>query len=352
MIPSVSIKPNNPVHVSHDDYQVNQLTVDRVIQESHMKHDGLRSFRYIGSRSWFENENIASLNGRVDFINKITSCMIESIPLRDKPITFISLGSAGLLTESFINEQLKTAGYKDISWRIIDVDYKSNGYEQCRKEFREQVNANVRAFTSEQAYLNKSLDHGMLAENDKNRGAIVILSINPPTDLENKNYPADYMILKGRPTEDVKKANAVYFIFTPNSHKEMFYQVPKELSKGKNLIGLDCALKCTINKHGKPELSYSPSEKGKIIYDGVKRLLDHRYENADQPQRKIELSDVDEVFDKYIKIINITGNTGIKFFVSDYETSQLNLHDYFTNGNNETLFSSFERNETSFGRKE
>ncbi|MCW2484852.1 hypothetical protein J5069_02965 [Candidatus Symbiopectobacterium sp. NZEC127] len=352
MIPSVSIKPDTSVHVSHDDYQVSLLTADRVIQESQIKHDGLCSFRYKGRRSWFENENVASLNGRVNFINKVTSRIIESMPLRDKPITFISLGSAGLLTESFINEQLKNAGYKDISWRIIEVDYQSNGYEQCRKEFREHVNANVRAFTTEQAYLNKSHNHGMLAENDKNRGGVVILSIDPPTDLEKKSYDSDCMILKGRPVEDVKKANAIYFIFAPIVHKEMFCQVPQELSKGDKLVGLDCALKCSINKHGKPEFSYSQSEKGKYIYNGVKRLLDLHYENPDLAQRKIELSDVAEAFDKFIEIINIAGMTGIRFFVSDYDTSKLNLHNYFTNCNNETLFASFENNDISFERKE
>lgn len=79
----------------------------------------------------------------------------------------ISLGSGGLLTEYFINKSLKNSGYKDLNWRIIDPDYQNNGYEQCRKEFKDRVNGKVMAFTTEQTYLNKSLGHSGLADNDK-----------------------------------------------------------------------------------------------------------------------------------------------------------------------------------------
>lgn len=105
------------------------------------------------------------------------------MPLRDKPITLISLGSGGLLTESFINEKIKNSGYKDISWRIIEPDYQNNGYKLCREEVKKRVNDNIVAFTTEQKYLNKSLGHSVLAENDKNRGTVVVLAIDPPAIL-------------------------------------------------------------------------------------------------------------------------------------------------------------------------
>jgi len=170
----------------HHDLQASPLTTDYVMRDSNLRDtDSGCDARLIGNLSWIENEQVASLNSRIDFINKMTSHILEKIPLRDTPITLISLGSGGLLTEYFIHQQLENSGYQDINWRIIDSDYQNGGYENTRKEFREKVNGNVRAFTAEQAYLNKPLAEGdkKLAGNDRNRGAAVILAINPPTIL-------------------------------------------------------------------------------------------------------------------------------------------------------------------------
>lgn len=357
MIPSIATSSTGTSgHISHHDAQASPLTTDRVIKESYLKQDMLYNFRFMGNLSWIENEHIASLNGRIDFINKVTSTIVETIPLKDTPITFISLGSGGLLTEYFINESLKNSGYKDLNWRIIDPDYQNNGYKQCRKEFKERVNDNVMAFTTEQTYLNKSLGHSGLAENDKNRGATVVLSINPPTALAGSSatvsYDPDCMLLGGMPVEDVRKANAIYLLVTQTDHKEMLNQVPHALSEGGKFFALDCALKCSINKQGNYEVSFSPSEKGRFIHNGTKPYLDSLRKISDLAQKKNELSDVDKVFDKYIEKLNNSGQSGIKFFVSDYDTSIIKLHDYFIDSNNKTLFASFDKNEISIERKE
>lgn len=73
---------------------------------------------------------------------------------------------------------------------------------------------------------------------------------------------------------------------------------------------------------------------------------------SDLAQKKIELSNVDKVFDKYIEKLNNSGQSGIKFFVSDYDTSIIKLHDYFIDSNNKILFASFDKNEISIERKE
>lgn len=357
MIPSISTSTGTSVHISHQHYQASPLTTDRVIQNSYLKQNDPCNSRFIGHLSWVENEHVASLNGRIDFINKMTSSIVETIPLRDTPITFISLGSGGLLTEFFINEQLKNSGYKDLNWRVIDPNYQNNGYEQCRKEFKERVgNNNVMAFTTEQTYLKKSLGHSGLAQNDKNRGATVVLSIDPPTALSGSSsevsYNPDCMILKGRPVEDVSKANGIYLLVTKTNYKDMLHQIPHALSEGRQLVALDCGLKCSINNQGNCEVNFSPSETGSFINNGTKPYLDSLSKIANQVQKKIELSNVDKSFDKYIEKLNGSGQSGIKFFVSDYDTSIVKLHDYFIDTNKKTLFASFDKNEISFERKE
>lgn len=357
MIPSIATSSTGTsVHISHHDSQASPLTTDRVIKESYLKQDAPCNSRCMGHLSWVENEHIASLNGRIDFINKVTSNIVETIPLRDTSITLISLGSGGLLTETFINESLKNSGYKDLNWRIIDPDYQNNGYEQCRKEFKERVNGKVMAFTTEQTYLNKSIGHSGLAENDKNSGATVVLSIDPPTALSGSSaevsYDPDCMLLKGRPVEDVRKANGIYLLVTQTDYKEMLNQVPHALSEGGQVVALDCVLKCSINKKGNYEVSFSPSETGSFMNNGTKPYLDSLSKISDLSQKKIELSNVDKAFDKYIEKLNNSGQAGIKFFVSDYDTSIAKLYDYFIDSDNKTLFASFDKNQISFGRKE
>ncbi|HHX8750048.1 TPA: hypothetical protein ACVPFL_002215 [Morganella morganii] len=352
MLPPVSINTDTSAHISHHNYQAAPLTPERVTRNSCLTQKDQCSSRSMGHLSWVEYEHVASLHDRIDFINKVTSYIADTIPLQDTPITLISLGSGGLLTESFIDEQLKNSGYKDLNWRVIDPNYQNNGYAQCRKEFKQRVNNNIRAFTTEQAYLNKSLGHYGLAENDKNHGATVILSIFPPTALAEISYDPDCMVLKGRSVEDVSKANGIYLFVVPPDYKEMLDKVPHVLSEEDQLIVLDCALKCSINKQGNYEINVSPSENGRFINNGTKPYLDSLSKMSNLTQKKIELSHVDKAFDKYIEELNNSDRIGMKFFVSDYDISIVKLHDYFIDSNNKTLFASFDKNETSFKMNE
>ena len=352
MLPPVSINTDTSAHISHHNYQAAPLTTERVIQNSCLKQGEQCNSRFMGHLSWVEHEHVASLNGRIDFINKVTSYIADIIPLRDTPITLISLGSGGLLTESFIDEQLKNSGYKDLNWRVIDPDYQNSGYEQCRKEFKQRVNNNVRAFTTEQAYLNKSLGHYGLAENDKNNGATVILSIDPPTTLAEVSYDSDCMVLRGTSVEDASKANGIYLFVVSANYKEMLNQVPHALSEGSPPIAVNCALKCLINKQGNYEINVSPSETGRFINNGTKPYLDYLSKISNLAKNKIELSHVGKAFDKYIEKLNNRDRIGMKFFVSDYDISIVKLHDYFIDSNNKTLFASFDKNETSFKMNE
>lgn len=352
MLPPVSINTDTSAHISHHNYQAAPLTTERVIQNSCLTQKDQCSSRSMGHLSWGEYEHLASLHDRIDFINKVTSYITDKIPLRDTPITLISLGSGGLLTESFIDEQLKNSGYKDLNWRVIDPDYQNNGYAQCRNEFKQRVNNNVMAFTTEQAYLNESPGHYGLAENDKNHGATVILSIFPPTVLPEISCDPDSMVLKGRSVEDVSEANGIYLFVVPPNYKEMLDQIPLVLSEGSQLIVLNCALKCLINKQGNYEINVSPSETGRFINNGTKPYLDSLSKTSNPTQKKIELSHIGNAFDKYIEKLNNRDQLGMKFFISDYDVSIAKLQDYFIESNNKTLFASFDKNETSLKMNE
>ncbi|WP_369790823.1 hypothetical protein [Rouxiella sp. WC2420] len=221
MIPAITALKGS---LSTDEQPVNvlpPLKIRSLLRDTYLDTGQEVNIRRKGELSWIENQNVASLTGRIEFINQLISYVIENIPQRNTPLTLVSMGSGGLLTEKFINQQLKKAGYSDIHWRMIDVDYQQNGYRQSRNEFRDKVEKNVLSFTSEQAYLNQNSGPTPLAVDDKFRGASIVLSIDPPSPLEGQEAAAselsDCMLIRGRPVNDIKQANGIYLMVADKS---------------------------------------------------------------------------------------------------------------------------------------
>lgn len=357
MIPSTSKLPELSIH---NVYQGNiessiktPLNERYVINNSHLKCNEGMNFRHMGMLSWFENQDIASLKERVNFINNLTFEVVKNYPFKDKPITLISLGSGGLLMESFIHKSLNDNGYMDINWRVIDIGYLNNGFELCRKEFKENTDGKVKAFTTEQTYLKKQIDGKSLAEHDKSNGFTVMLSIDPPTALSSeKKHEVDCMMVRGRPVDDIQKANAIYLLVTDKQYKDVLYEIPNALSGGDSVIATDSVLKCWININDSYEVCYSPSVSGRSINSSVCDYLKLENESAALSNKKMDLLNIDKVFERYLIDLtrNSEGKSGIRFYVSDYDTSIKRLNDYFMENNHSgsVMFSSFSENTVRF----
>ena len=356
MIPSIHANPDASVPVPGHYYQAYPLTTTDVLKTTYLKLDGAKSHRCLGNLSWSENELIASLHCRVYFVNRLLSSVIEMIPSRDIPITVVSLGAGGLLTEYYINEQLKNSGYEDISWRLIDLEYQKNGYDECRKEFKDRVTGDVMAFSTDQKYLNKLAGHGRLAEDDKRRGAVILLSIDPPNALSGLAAEAasapDCMLLRGSPVDDYSKANGIYLLVAQPAYKDLINKIPRELSVSGQVVSLDCALKCSIDKQGKYRVTYSPSRTGTLISEGSKPYLEALDEKSERDKKPYNLNDVNKALDKYLHKIISLNLYGVKFFVSDYDVSVGKLRDHFMSSANKVLFAALDMNEIHFVRKE
>jgi len=357
MFASITTRPESSSYIhSPPDLKIPQLTTNNIIKHSHLRgsNSGCDS-RIMGKLSWIENEQVASLNSRVDFINKTVSTILATMPAHERSITLVSLGSGGLLTEYFIHQQLKKAGYQDINWRIIDADYQNGGFEDNRKEFREKVTDKVKAFTAEQAYLNKSSDEfgEKLAAGDKHRGAVVVLSINPPTILSSE-IPIDssYITLRGSAIKDASKANAIYLIAACSSAKETVQKEMNKMYSEMQVITSECVLKYSVNSQGYYKVNASSSHSGNFIKNGAEVHLKELNNNSNLGDNNITLSDIDQALDKYILTLPAIGAYGMKIFVSDYDQSIIELNNFFTDSHNETLFASFDKNHTSFERKE
>ncbi len=328
------------------------LTIRSLLRDTYLDTGQEVNIRRKGELSWIENQNVASLTGRIEFINQLISYVIENIPQRNTPLTLVSMGSGGLLTEKFINQQLKKAGYSDIHWRMIDVDYQQNGYRPSRNEFRDKVEKNVLSFTSEQAYLNKNSGPTTLAVDDKFRGASIILSIDPPSPLEGQEAAtcdvSDCMLIRGRPVNDIKQANAIYLLVADKSRQDKLIQVHQHLTAGDHVVMMEGVLKCTLNSQSDCEVTFCPSSSGQALNRDVKPFLEYVHRVADQTGQKLKLKHIDKALGKYISSLENAGLAGIKFYVSDYDTSVTRLRQHFQNGNNPALFAAFENNQVRF----
>jgi hypothetical protein len=352
VIPSTVKNRDLPTSAPQQDVKMAPLTVGDVLKMTRLEHGDPLNHRRMRHFSWVENE-CSSLKGRIDYINKTTSRIIESIPLRESPVTLVSLGSGGLLTEYFIHQQLKKAGYRQLYWRVIDLDYQNSGYEQCRKDFKiEAGNENVKAFTTEQAYFRKSIDHNFLSDNDKNQGAVVVLNVSPPRAITDSSstagYDSDCMLIRGRPIEEAEKANGIYLLMASPASKEDLLNVKKALSEGDSIVYLDCALNCSVNSSGKVVVIHSPSPTGRALNEGIKPYVDKLEGVANSVGRKIDLLNLNKSLEGFVDEMNSRGAFALKFLVSDYDTSLDKLREYFLDGNNPVIFATFDNNECSF----
>lgn len=98
MIPAITALKGS---LSTDEQPVNvlpPLKIRSLLRDTYLDTGQEVNIRRKGELSWIENQNVASLTGRIEFINQLISYVIENIPQRNTPLTLVSMGSGGLLT--------------------------------------------------------------------------------------------------------------------------------------------------------------------------------------------------------------------------------------------------------------
>lgn len=353
MLPAISHATSPPRAIPFADPQLDPLTLRHVLRESYLEPGSTHNIRRMGELSWVENQRIASLETRITFINKMVNHVLEHLPMKDTALTFISLGAGGLLTERLIDYQLKKAGYQTIRWRLIDIDYQQQGYEEARRAFREKADNQALYFTTEQAYLNKSIGATALAEDDRQRGATLLLTLDPPTPLEHSvmdspSYKA-CLLVRGRPIDDISKANGIYLLVAKQCHRERLERVQQALSQGNQMITSDCILKFTLGDFNQCAIQVSPSSTGQRFHRDVLPFIEMMHKVATLIGQKLNLRHVNKALDKYLASLDGLDYCGVKFYVSDYDTSRGKLEAYYRGGANPFLTGSLDRNEITLG---
>ncbi|CAG9172771.1 hypothetical protein CURE108131_22655 [Cupriavidus respiraculi] len=223
-----------------------RLATSQVQAQTVIRHSGDICERYLGALSWIEHAELASLEARVEFINRLCDRVEEVVIERGRPLTLVSLGPGGLLTEALIHDQLQQAGYTDIRWRIIDLNYMDGGFRAPRLAFAQRVGEKVAAFTTEQAYLNKEVGGDRLAMRDRAAGTSIILCIDPPSSpgmlarIAPDASGGTVIGVRGRVMQDVTKANAValYIGLTPQQTQEALSGMYRQICWTNGLLRL------------------------------------------------------------------------------------------------------------------
>lgn len=350
MIPATSSQTTSAIGLFGDSEPSIQLTVSDVIKStyiksSHVDSAGEMSFRYQKNACWYENDDIASLSQRVDFINKTVDHVKCKFPKKDAVITLVSFGSGGLLTEIYINKLLYNSGYKNIKWRVIDFGYQTHLFDDAINDFKGLFKGgdSVQSFGCDREYLGSDI-----AKKDKMQGATVVLSVCPPTELRKAVDVSDCLRIRAKIVSCDELANSIYFLVADTQHRKKLEDAMDNLFLGDTVFFSDSVMRVSINSRGDCNVISSPSFMGMKMKYEVKPYINKLKETAKAVNQVVSLRNVDKILEKYSVGLAERDCLGVKFYASDYDSGLSDVIDFFEDDNDKITFASFERNETTF----
>lgn len=306
-----------------------RLTASHVEARTVLRNVGSVCERYLGTLSWVEDAQLASLPARVEFINRLCDHVTTTAIERDQPLTLVSLGAGCLLTEALIHDELRHAGYTDIRWRIIDAGYMNDGFRAARLGFIERVKEKVAAFTTEQAYFNKEVEGERLAMSDRAAGTSIVLCIDPPASpgmLDRIAPDADgesVIGVRGQVIEDVTKANAValYIGLTPQETRAA-------LSAG---AGKGCWTNCLLRLYidgGSIAVDTATGPMGDKLRLMVEPHIQRAVASVPAGQA-VGLAHADRAAAAAARVFETIGQPAARAYVSDYDVACTHLRTHF-----------------------
>lgn len=309
-------------------------------------------FRRWGELCWLENPRQSSLDTRLRFIVELAE-KLENMNLSpDQPLTFISLGSGGLLFESYLHRYLTGRGYSRIQWRLIDIFYPNTYQEILLEEFRQKTDTrDAMLFASEQEYLNAlSGGHG-LADNDRSQGTTVVLVVNSPQMMTcNPLRGAHKDCLRFRATRvfDVSLANSVFLLICQKSQRQWLDESLAKISMNDKVTVLNNALRYSLTQDNQPRIRYCPSELGRLLHSRLEPYSRHLTAITAKLKQKMSLVNIDKIGDGLINEINNEEDFHmLKYYASDFDVGLDNLRGFFAAGAS-TMLATLDWNKASF----
>ncbi|NDL61585.1 hypothetical protein [Acerihabitans arboris] len=335
-------------------------SIEHFIQETDLRPCHFGALRYFHGMNWFEHADIGSLDARLHFISSLVDRIIAMDLPRPQPLTLISLGAGGLLAEYLITRLLAAEGFTDLRWRCIDVKYAQDRSHAAISAFTESTGMRLEAFTTEQAYLYPENNAKTLALEDRSNGAIVLLSMAPPTMLMNELPPSQNNVLtgciwiRGQITQDLSEANCICIIYTLNDYIDDYYEkLTNGLADSNKITWLNCVVKCSVDNHGQFDIDCSNDKYADIIYARLTGQLRDLWKHARHQGER--MSCVAPILG-LPHIITAVGLLRMQmpalpvtlklFLFNDYDIALAGLRAFLRDSHRPTLFASFEHNTT------
>jgi hypothetical protein len=303
--------------------------------------------------------NKAKKSEKIDFINQVAD-RINAMP-SDRPVTVVSLGSSALLVEELIFKQLSNEHQKQIQFRLIDTVYTQGepgfaAMQDARNTFKQGKKS--KPFTTSSAYLSKEVNGKRLADSDQEDGPVFVLSVNPPTILDERKIDPELLseglVVQGFiiPIEFSHKANAVVLDFNirngENKLSDCVSAASRELvfcSKSVALCHIDkkqrlvfktplCNMKNFLVAEAQRVIAssmraHTASDQNPMstLYEAAMNCVDHFHHPDHWTQQKFELN---------------------ASLISEYGRSVDELKDYFSYSQNHAVFASLYKNKIEF----
>lgn len=305
---------------------------------------------------WHDMPGQASTNARIDFIKELAVRISQHNCGPNQPITLISLGSGGLLTEYYIHKYLVDEGYRDLHWRFIDVEYGKQDFMPCIGNFQVETNAShVRKFISEQDYFNEVEGGNELAKEDRRLGLTVVLSINGPNEIDLYQpdvLPPGQLLFRIKNVEDIERANSLFIFISNKSFSSKVDKNIKLIGEGNEIINCDNCLRCSINHLGAVEITFCPSALGLTLNKFFSSYLTDRQNSGQSPDligHSFKLKNLQHWVNERIEQLAKEEEDFYlaTFYASDYDISLANLQNHCRDGQ-ASLFADLNWNISTF----
>lgn len=342
------------------------LNVREIIKRTSYHRCEGRASRHMDDLFFVDNISSAALTTRIDFIDKLIDEIRQMELYQNHPVTFISIGSAGMLMEYFIHERMKAAGYTDIYWRLIDIEYRTNPPVDILKRFAKCGSSDAKYLISDRHYLSHPAASGNLLLDDRSKGPCIVLAICPPTPLPRSvAFAADKIDYKnclkvrGKSVNDLAEANTLYVILTKKGELEKLAEKLAEGMKNSDTISLlSNVAKCYIDSQGQYRLEHSNDPHGflmaKFIMPYLQRaeIISERINaKINTPSDGLGMQHIDkaiELFKGHLETFPGERLEVTKLLFSDYDVCLANLRDDFRDGHYPALCAILEKNEIRF----
>ncbi len=342
---------------------VNNFNIDSLIKKTHTVCFHKEKKRCLYNMSWIENADVARLETKICFINQLIA-KIAAMPLvKQHPLTLISLGSAGLLTEYFLHQGLTAAGFSNLHWRFIDIIYAEEEELEAIEAFQHWTGTRVETFSSERDYFDRMDGNRHIAWEDRSAGGMILLCVNPPTPPSSRfqviqeRESQGCFLVRGKYTVNDQEANSVYFFAINSTENHVADKIFHDIKKKETLFYLDCVVKCTI-KNGEFNIVSSQDDRGKCLYLSVNSVLEmvmkimsgtnKQKPGADNLYRLIHIFDAKDIIHENLMKYTRMPLEVRCFMFMDYDVSLTSLHTFIREGGSPCLLASFDKNQFRF----